>query len=212
MSTAVRLIASATVVLSCTATPVCAQTSDVVQFFAGAALGLGLHESGHLVFDEAFGARPGVRKVSAGFIPFFAITHEPVTPLKEFTISSAGFWVQHAGSEWVLSRRPNLREEHAPVAKGLLAFNVLTSIVYAGAAFARSGPSERDTRGMAASADIPEPLIGVSILAPAVLDGARYYRPRSRALRWASRVAKVGGGMMILKAAGSRGQGAEGRR
>ena len=69
------------------------------------------------------------------FIPFFAITHEPVTPLKEFTISSAGFWVQHAGSEYLLSRRPNLRGEHAPVAKGLLAFNVLTSVMYAGAAF-----------------------------------------------------------------------------
>ena len=132
-----------------------------MQFFAGAALGLGLHESGHLVLDEAFGAHPGVRKVSAGFIPFFAITHEPVSPLKEFTISSAGFWVQHAGSEILLMRRPNLRDEHAPFAKGLLAFNVLTSVMYAGAAFARTGPAERDTRGMAVSADIAEPWIGV---------------------------------------------------
>jgi hypothetical protein len=171
-----------------------------MQFFAGAALGLGLHESGHLVFDAAFDAHPGVRKVSAGFIPFFAITHEPVSSLKEFTISSAGFWVQHAGSEYLLVRRPNLREEHALVAKGLLAFNVLTSVMYAGAAFARHGPSERDTRGMAVSADIPEPLIGATILAPALLDGARYYRPRSRALRWASRGAKVAGVLLILKA------------
>ena len=93
-----------------------------MQFFAGAALGLGLHESGHIVLDEAFGAHPGVRKVSAGFIPFFAITHEPVSPLKEFTISSAGFWVQHAGSEILLMRRPNLRDEHAAFVKGLLAF------------------------------------------------------------------------------------------
>ena len=123
---------------------------------------------------------------------------------KEFTISSAGFWVQHAGSEVLLSRRPNLREEHAPVAKGLLAFNVLTSVVYAGAAFVRHGPAERDTRGMAVSADIPEPWIGAAILAPAMLDGARYYRPRSRALRWASRAAKVGGVLMMLKAAGDR--------
>jgi hypothetical protein len=200
MSTARRWIAAA-VVLGCTAaTPVHAQTTEVVQFFAGAALGLGLHESGHLVLDAAFGAHPGVRKVSAGFIPFFAITHEPVTPVKEFTISSAGFWVQHAGSEVLLTRRPNLREEHAPVAKGLLAFNVLTSVMYAGAAFVRHGPAERDTRGMAISADIPEPWIGASILAPAVLDAARYYRPRSRALRWASRGAKVAGALLVLKA------------
>jgi hypothetical protein len=141
-----------------------------------------------------------VRKVSAGFIPFFAITHEPVTPVEEFTISSAGFWMQHAGSEILLSKRPRLRDEHAPVAKGLLAFNVLTSMMYAGAAFAQRGPSERDTRGMAVSTGIAEPWIGATILAPAVLDAARYYRPGSRALVWASRAAKIGGAMLILKA------------
>jgi hypothetical protein len=200
MSTAMRRIALVVVFCSA-ATPVGAQqTTAVVQFFAGAALGLGLHESGHLVFDAAFDTHPGVRKVSAGFIPFFAITHEPVTPREEMTISSAGFWVQHAGSEWLLSRRPALREEHAPVAKGLLAFNVLTSVMYAGTAFVRHGPLERDTRGMAVAADIPEPWIGVSVLAPAVLDGARYFRPRSRTLRWASRGAKVAGALLILKA------------
>ncbi len=199
MSTAMRC-GAVVAVLCCTATPVRAQTTDVVQFFAGAALGLGLHESGHLILDEAFGAHAGVRKVSAGFIPFFAITHESVSPLKEFTISSAGFWVQHAGSEVLLTRRPNLRDEHAPIAKGLLAFNVLTSVMYAGTAFARRGPSERDTRGMAVSAGIPEPLIGAAILAPAVLDGVRYYRPRSRALCWASRASKIGGALLIVKA------------
>jgi hypothetical protein len=166
---------------------------DIAQFFAGAALGLGLHESGHLVLDVAFDASPGVRKVSAGFIPFFAITHQPVSPAREFAISSAGFWV-------LLSRRPNLRFEHAPVAKGLLTFNVLTSVMYAGAAFARRGPVERDTYGMAVAAGIPEPWVGVSILAPATLDAARYYRPRSRWLRWTSRASKVAGALMIVKA------------
>jgi len=199
MSTAKRWV-GALVVLCCTAAPLHAQTTDVVQFFAGAALGLGLHESGHLVLDEAFDAHPGVRKVSAGFIPFFAITHESVSPLEEFAISSAGFWVQHGGSEILLTRRPELRDEHAPLAKGLLAFNVLTSVMYAGAAFVRSGPIERDTHGMAVSADIGEPWIGVTILVPAVLDGARYYRPHSRTLKWASRAAKVGGALVILKA------------
>jgi hypothetical protein len=72
-------------------------------------LGSDIHESAHLIADEAFGANPGVRKVSAGFIPFFAITHEPVTPTKEFIISSAGFWAQHVGSEITLSRHPQLR-------------------------------------------------------------------------------------------------------
>ena len=54
---------------------------------------------------------------------------------------------------------------------------------------------------MAVSADIVEPWIGVTILAPAVLDGARYYRPQSRVLRWASRAAKIGGALVVLKAA-----------
>src|SRR6195256_2963827 len=72
-------------------TPQHVSTMDIAQFFAGAALGLGLHESGHLVLDVAFSASPGVRKVSAGFIPFFAITHEPVSPAREFAISYAVF-------------------------------------------------------------------------------------------------------------------------
>ena len=202
MSTA-RCGVALIVALCCAPPSVSAQTIDVVRFFAGAALGLGFHESAHVIADEAFGADPGVRKVSAGFIPFFAITHEPVTPTKEFIISSAGFWAQHVGSDIVLSRHPQLREEHAPVLKGLLAFNVVTSVIYSGAAFVRHGPLERDTRGMALSADVDEPWIGVTVLAPAVLDAARYYRPNSRVLRWASRAAKIGGVLLIFKAADS---------
>jgi hypothetical protein len=202
MSTA-RCGVALIVALCCAPPSVSAQTIDVVRFFAGAALGLGFHESAHVIADEAFGADPGVRKVSAGFIPFFAITHEPVTPTKEFIISSAGFWAQHVGSDIVLSRHPQLREEHAPVLKGLLAFNLVTSVIYSGAAFVRRGPLERDTRGMALSADVDEPWIGMTVLAPAVLDAARYYRPNSRVLRWASRAAKVGGVLLIFKAADS---------
>lgn len=108
--------------------------------------------------------------------------------------------MQHAGSEVLLSRRPNLRDEHAPLAKGLLAFNVLTSFMYAGAAFTRGGPAERDTNGMAQASKLAEPWIGVAILSPALFDGARYYRPQSRALRWASRSAKIAGALLVLKA------------
>jgi len=202
MSTA-RCGVAVFVVLCFGPSSVFAQTIEVVRFFAGAAVGLGFHETAHVIADEAFGANPGVRKVSAGFIPFFAITHEPVTPTKEFIISSAGFWAQHLGSDIVLSRHPQLREEHAPVLKGLLAFNVVTSVIYSAAAFARHGPAERDTRGMALSTGVDEPWIGVTVLAPAVLDAARYYRPDSRMLRWTSRAAKVGGVLLIFKATGT---------
>jgi len=169
---------------------------------AGGAIGLAAHEAGHLLFDVAFDADPHLRRVDFHGIPFFAIAHRAdLTPGREFTISSAGFWVQHAGSEWLLTRRPRLREERAPFAKGLLAFNVLTSAAYAGAAFFRTGPHERDTRGMAVSADIDERWVGIVVLAPAAFDTWRYLRPDSRSAVWLSRAAKVGGALLVLRAA-----------
>jgi hypothetical protein len=171
-------------------------------FVAGGAIGLGAHEAGHLLFDALFDADPGIRRVSFHGIPFFAITHRSdLTPGQEFAISSAGFWVQHLGSEWVLTKKPRLREERAPLLKGLLAFNVLASGAYAGAAFFKTGPSERDTRGMAVSADLDERWIGVAVLAPAVFDSWRYFRPESRAAVWMSRAAKVGGVLLTVRAA-----------
>ena len=38
-------------------------------------------------------------------------------------------------------------------------------------------------------------------LAPALLDGARYYRPDAAWLKWASRAVKVGGALLIVRAA-----------
>src|SRR5919199_3998635 len=100
--------------------------ADTVKFLAGGALGLGMHETGHLLFDEIFDAHPRVKGVHFGPFPFFAITHRPdLSPRREFTVSSAGFWVQQATNEWILTRHPNLRDEHAPLTKGLLTFNVL---------------------------------------------------------------------------------------
>jgi hypothetical protein len=169
-------------------------------FLAGAATALGAHEAGHLTFDLLFDAQPGIDAVDFHGIPFFAITHRSgLPPRRELTISSAGFWVQHGGSEWLLTRRPRLRREHAPFAKGVLAFNVLTSAAYAGAAFARTGPAERDTRGIAASAGIDEPWVGALILGPAVLDAWRYVDPDAKWAVWTSRVLKAGMVVLILK-------------
>ena len=158
------------------------------------------HESGHLLFDGIFDANPSIKKVSFHGIPFFAITHDSgLSPRKEFVIDSAGFWVQEATNELILSRRPNLRREHAPFLKGLVAFNVGASIAYAGAAFARTGPVERDTRGMADSLRWKEPWVGVLILIPAVLDAIRFYHPDQKWAAWGSRAAKVGGVVLIVR-------------
>jgi len=164
-----------------------AAQSDTTSFLAGAATAFGAHETGHLIADVVFGTSPGLKKVSFAGIPFFAITHDPVSSRREFVISSAGFWVQEATDEFVLSRMPDLRRRHEPFLKGTLAFNVLTSVGYAAAAFARTGPIERDTHGMAAGANVPEPVIGALVLAPAVFDAWRYYAPDARWAKWSSR-------------------------
>src|SRR5919197_3240091 len=127
------------------ATPSEQTVSSLGNFLAGAAIGLAAHESGHLLFDSIFAAHPRIKKVSFHGFPFFAITHDSrLPPRQEFVIDSAGFWVQQLGDEIILTRRPHLRRERAPLLKGLVAFNVLASAAYSGAAFARTGPVERD--------------------------------------------------------------------
>lgn len=174
--------------------------ASAARFLAGGAVGLAAHETGHLIFDGIFSANPGIKKVDFHGIPFFAITHDPgLTPRKEFIIDSAGFWVQEATNEILLSRRPNLRDEHAPFTKGVFAFNVLASVAYSGAAFARTGPYERDTRGMADALGWKEPYVGLLILAPAILDIVRYYKPDARWATWGSRGAKAFGVVLIFR-------------
>lgn len=174
---------------------------DVAQFLLGGALGLGLHESGHVIAGAAFDANPGIKGIRYGFIPFFAITHDPVSPAREYTISAAGFWVQSLTSEWLLTRRPNLRDEHAPIAKGVLAFDVLASAVYGVAGMAHIGPPERDTRSMAASLRVNEAWVGTAVMAPAIFDTWRYLRPDAKFPRWASRVSKATLVLLVIRAA-----------
>ncbi len=176
------------------------RAEDTAVFLGGAGLGLLAHESGHLLFNALFDGRPDLKKVSFGGIPFFAITHrDDLSPRREYAVSAAGLWVQHAASEWILTARPGLREEHSPLLKGWLAFNILGSATYAGAAIGRVGPAERDTRSMAASRRASERWMGVLVLAPAALDVYRYFKPESAWARWSSRAAKAGLVLLVLK-------------
>jgi len=174
--------------------------ASIPLFLAGAAIGLGAHEAGHLLFDGLFNADPGLKKVSFHGIPFFAITHEDtLSHRKEFIIDSAGFWVQQFGNEIILTRDPNVRHNGSSLVKGLVAFNVIASIAYSTAAFARTGPVERDTRGMADALRWKEPWIGALILAPAILDAVRYYRPDAKWATWGSRSAKIGMVLLVIR-------------
>ena len=172
----------------------------VLRFLGGAALGLGIHELGHVTASLCFDGRPSLRRVDFAGIPFVAITHRELPPRSEFIVASAGFWAQHASSEWVLTRQPDLRSRSGPVAKGVLAFGVLASTAYAAAAIAQAGPSERDTRAMAASLGVAEPVVGGLVLAPALLDAYRYHRPEADWARWASRGVKIGLVLLVLRA------------
>src|SRR4051812_44730207 len=175
-------------------------TAATAQFLAGGLVGLAAHETGHLILDGIFGAHPGVKKVSFHGVPFFAITHDGgLSPRRELAIDTAGFWVQEATNEVLLTRRPNLRSESAPFTKGVFAFNVIASMAYAGAAFARTGPPERDTRGMADSLRWKEPYVGLLILLPAVLDGLHFYNPDMKWAAWGSRAAKIAGVVLIVR-------------
>lgn len=176
-----------------------ATVKDGILFLGGGASGLLIHESGHLAFDLAFAADPEIHGVSFLGVPFFAISPQaPLTPRERFTITSAGFWTQHATSEILLTRRPDLRHERAPFLKGMLAFDVLSSAGYSAAAFAHAGPAERDTRGMALGLNVDERWIGALLITPALLDVYRYHRPRSKWAKWASRTVKIGMVALVL--------------
>jgi hypothetical protein len=173
--------------------------ADTVKFLTGAAGAFVEHEGDHLLFDLLFDAHPYVASVHLGPVPFFAIAHVQQSPRREFIITSAGFWTQEATSEWLLTRRPHLRDEHAPFDKGAFAFDVLTSIGYGVVALFKAGPYERDTRGMAQSIGIAEPAIGVIVMAPALLDAYRYFNPDARWAVWASRMVKGSSVLLVAK-------------
>jgi hypothetical protein len=175
--------------------------ADVGKFLAGGAIGLGIHESGHVLTALVLDAHPGVKGISFGPIPFFAITHRSAGPGHEYAISSAGFWAQGLASEWILSKRPHLKDENAPVLKGVLAFHVLASAAYGVAAATHIGPPERDTLAMSESLRWKEGWVGAVVIAPAVLDAWRYYRRDAAWARWSSRAAKVGMVLLLARAA-----------
>jgi hypothetical protein len=187
-----------------TAAPVLAQQESTASRFGkvllGGAAGLGLHETGHLVANWAFEEKIKVKKVDYKGIPFFALSHAPdLSPRREYVVSSAGLWTQYLYSEHILTHHPNLKDEESPFRKGMLTFHVVTSLVYAGAALGRTGPVERDTRGMASSRRIDERWIGVMVLAPALLDIYRYFSPGARWATWTSRGVKMGSVALVMK-------------
>lgn len=182
-------------------------SSDYGWFLAGGAAGFILHESAHALVSESFGfdARLESRREP---IPFVVVRYDLVAvksesgriqytdeegrPVsegaqKQYTIASAGINSQNISSEIILTLRPNLREERRPFLKGMLAFDVLTSVGYA--LVGRKDP-DGDLRGMSEALGVDDKLVAAIIFLPAGLDAYRYYYPKSRWAPWASRAAK----------------------
>ena len=196
--------ASRAMLLVMCVTPAFAQEESGASKFGkvllGGAAGLGLHETGHLIANWAFEEKVVVKKVDYKGIPFFALSHAPdLSPRREYVVSSAGFWAQYLYSEQILTHHPRLKDEESPFRKGMLTFHVVTSLIYSGAALGKTGPVERDTRGMATSRRIDERWIGLMVLAPALLDMYRYFNADARWAAWASRGVKMGSVALVVK-------------
>jgi hypothetical protein len=162
------------------------------QYFSGAFVGLLSHETGHLIANYAQDTDPFLMSVHYGFIPFFTI--EPgrhLTNHEHYLTSSAGFNAQHLVNEWLLVKHPHLSDEDEPFLRGLATFNFWLTMGYAATAFARTGPNERDTKGMADSLGWNETYVGLLILAPTILDTYRYKHPDCKWARTASRLSKL---------------------
>jgi hypothetical protein len=138
--------------------------------------------------------------VHGGGASFFAIRYgRELTPREAYTVSSAGFLFQYASSEWVLKEHPHLWTDDAPIAKGVFSFHLITSFVYAYGALFNSGPTARDTRGMAQALGINERWVGVAVLVPALLDLYRSIHPEAKWAVYSSRSVKVGFVLGIAK-------------
>ena len=198
-------MARVTLLLLLVASPAFAQQQESAasrfgKVILGGVAGLGAHETAHLVANWAFEEKVRIKKVDYKGVPFFALSHAPdLSPRREYVVSSAGFWAQYLYSEQILTHHPNLKHEQSPFRKGMLTFHVVTSLMYSGAAFARTGPVERDTRGMASSRRINERWIGALVLAPALLDMYRYFNPDARWATWTSRGVKMGSVAFVIK-------------
>jgi hypothetical protein len=183
------------------------EASDYAWFVAGGAAGFVVHEGAHMLVAESFGLHPHVGTRSNP-VPFVVIRYDLVgrkgpsgteyfdrdgRPIaagaqKKFATASAGINSQNLSSELILTRYPNLREERRPFLKGVLAFDIVTSIGYA--VVGRRDP-DGDLRGMAESRGVSNLFMAALVFAPAAIDLYRYYHPESVWAPWASRGAKA---------------------
>lgn len=167
-----------------------------------------VHEACHGVANLAMANVPTLEPVRfLGFLPFFAVspniqcqdgvctqrdgqTFEPGPRGYTFIVSS-GILCQEITNEIILTERPRIRYETAPFLKGMLLFNVATSVAYGIANLTGLEPPQGDLYGMDAAGGVPHGVFAAVVLGTAALDVARYFLPESTWLPWVSRGSKV---------------------
>jgi hypothetical protein len=165
---------------------------DASRFFRGALAAFTCHELGHCIANYSIGTDPFLKSVNYGPIPFFTIEPgEQLNNRRHYITASAGFNAQHIANEWILTKHPNLSAENEPYLKGIASFNFWLTVGYAASALTKTGPSERDTKGMADSLGWDERWVGAMLLVPTALDTYRYKHPDAKWAITASRLSKL---------------------
>jgi hypothetical protein len=188
--------------------PSSVDAASVLLFVGGALSGLTLHELGHVLTNLAYGNVPGLSSVSyLKVIPWFSIdarlTYRDGVYYKAdgsvfraggrgyYVINMGGFMMQNLGSEIILTTHPDLRDEHAPFAKGLLFMNIGLSLGYSTASFVGLEDPHGDISGGSRHTYYPAPLIAGMVFTSGALDLFRYLFPDDEMLPWLSRSAKA---------------------
>ncbi len=167
-----------------------------------------VHEACHGVANLAMANVPTLEPVLfLGFLPFFAVSpniqcrdgncvrrngepFQPGPPGYAFIVSS-GILCQEITDEIILTERPRIRHETAPFLKGMLLFNVATSVAYGIANLAQVEPPQGDLHGLDAVSGVPHGVFAALVLGTAALDVARYFLPDASWIPWVSRGSKV---------------------
>ncbi len=132
--------------------------ADAAKFFGGAALALGMHESGHLVLDVAFDA---TRRSSASASGRFRFSPSRIVPACRRGANSRSrrrdSGCRSATSEWLFAKHPGSQARARAAREGDAGVQRARVGRLCGEPRSRkSGPFERDTRGMAASIGVDE--------------------------------------------------------
>ncbi len=167
-----------------------------------------VHEACHGVANLAMANVPTLEPVRfLGFLPFFAVSpniqcrdgtclrrggepFQPGPPGYAFIVSS-GILCQEITNEIILTEHPRIRYESAPFLKGMLLFNLATSVAYGIANLAGIEPPQGDLHALDTIGGIPHGVFAAVVLGTAALDVARYFLPDVGWLPWVSRGSKV---------------------